>query len=121
MHTKDIDNIVEHLNRLTLQQEQLTQQIAALQNELRIQRREFAQANTRDASQATQEPASARARKRRPITVGDRVRIKNPGKNSSCTGTVDSYTLSRLFVRIHLDNSGPVINRAPSNLVRIEP
>ena len=34
MRINDIDQIIEHLERLTLQQEQLTQQIAELQSEL---------------------------------------------------------------------------------------
>ena len=34
MSNEDLDTIITHLNRLTLQQQQLTQQIAELQTEI---------------------------------------------------------------------------------------
>ena len=114
MRINNIDQIIEHLERLTLQQEQLTQQIAELQSELRHQRSNHGSNNLRSTPSST-----ATRNRKRPIAIGDRVRIKNPRKGQSNTGIADSYTPSRLFVRIKLDNGGQIIKRAPSNLVHI--
>jgi cell division septum initiation protein DivIVA len=120
MQNDNIDTIIDQLNRLTLQQEQLTQQIAELQTEIR-NRNESVSTNTTNAShQLSGEQPSTTARvKKRPIAVGDRVRIKNPKKDQPSIGVIDSYTPSRLFVRIKLENTNLIINRAPRNVVRI--
>jgi hypothetical protein len=121
MKNEDIDTIIEHLDRLTLQQQQLTQQIAELQHEVRSRQQNIVQDDNRDTSEQipVREPERTRVRKR-PIQVGDRVRVKNPGRNQPNTGIVHSYTPSRLFVRIQLDNCDLVINRAPRNVTCIE-
>ena len=106
-----IDTIIEQLKRLTLQQQQLTQQIAELQSE--IQNRSI-----NDLAVAATSPVHTQ-RKNKPIKVGDRVRIKNPRKHQQNTGTVDSFTPTGLFARIKLDNN-TVINRAPRNLELID-
>ena len=105
MQDEDIDTIIDQLNRLTLQQEQLTQQIVNLQNKVRNR-----------TTNTTAVPS--RRTSKRSIKVGDRVRIKNPRKNQPITGTVDSFTKSGLFARVKLDDN-TTINRAPRNLTRI--
>ena len=120
MQNDNINTIIDQLNRLTLQQEQLTQQIAELQTEIRT-KRENVSTNASNASErlsGDQSSTTTRVKKR-PITVGDKVIIKNPKKEQPSTGVIDSYTPSRLFVRIKLDNSNLIINRAPRNVVRI--
>jgi hypothetical protein len=120
MQNDNIDTIIDQLNRLTLQQEQLTQQIAELETEIRT-RRETVSTEDINASEllpGSKSPAATRVKKR-PILVGDRVRIKNPKKDQPNTGVIDSYTPSKLFVRIRLDNSNLIINRAPRNVTRI--
>ncbi len=120
MQNDNIDTIIDQLNRLTLQQEQLTQQIAKLETEIRT-RKETVSTETVNASEQLldhKSPAASRVKKR-PILVGDRVRIKNPKRDQPNTGVIDSYTPSKLFVRIKLDNSNLIINRAPRNVTRI--
>ncbi len=120
MQNDNIDTIIDQLNRLTLQQQQLTQQIAELQTEIR-NRNETVSTNTIDASnQLSGEQSSTTNRvKKKPLAIGDRVRIKNPKKDQPSIGVIDSYTPSKLFVRIKLENSNLIINRAPRNVARI--
>jgi dsDNA-specific endonuclease/ATPase MutS2 len=121
MQNDNIDNIIDQLNRLTLQQEQLTQQIAELETEIRA-KRENVSTETPNASKQLpgHKPPAATCEKKRPIIVGDRVRIKKPKKDQPNTGVIDSYTPSKLFVRIKLDNTNLTINRAPRNVMRID-
>ena len=107
----NIDIIVEQLKHLTLQQQQLTQQIAELQRE--IQNRSI-----KDLAVAATSPVYTQ-RINKPIKVGDRVRIKNPHKHQQNTVTVDSFTPSGLYIRITLSND-TVVNRTPRNLVLID-
>jgi putative ribosome biogenesis GTPase RsgA len=104
MQDDNIETIIDQLNRLTIQQEQLTKQIVKLQNEVR--------------NRTTKATVDTNNNSKRPIVVGDRVRIKNPRRNQPNTGVVDSFTKSGLFARVKLDND-TVINRAPRNLTRI--
>jgi hypothetical protein len=122
MINDDIDTIIAHLYRLTLQQQQLTEQIAELQTEIQGRRQNLAQSDNSDTLEEKPLVNRAPEGKTRKTTIkkGDRVRVKNPGKNQPNTGTIDSYTPSRLFVRIKLDNCGEIINRAPKNVIRIE-
>jgi hypothetical protein len=114
MQNDNIDTIIDQLNHLTLQQERLTQQIAELETEIQT-RREIVSTETVNASEQLpgHKPPAATHLKKRPILVGDRVRIKNPKRDQPNTGVIDSYTPSKLFVRIKLDNSDLIINRAP--------
>jgi hypothetical protein len=112
MQDDDIDTIIDKLNRLTIQQQQLTEQIVQLQNEVRNKT-----VNTQAPVETT--AVNNTTKKKRPIQVGDRVRIKNPRKNQPDTGTVDSFTKSGLFARVKLSND-TIINRSPRNLVRIQ-
>ena len=122
MSNEDLETIITHLNRLTVQQQRLTQQVSELLAELQtdIWAR---QPNNNDI--LVEEPQVRRIpegrRRRTSIAVGDRVRVKNPGRNQPNTGTIHSYTPSRLFVKIKLDNCDLTINRAPRNVTRIEP
>lgn len=104
MQDDNIETIIDQLNRLTIQQEQLTEQIVKLQNEVR--------------NRTTKTTVDTNNNSKRPIIVGDRVKIKNPRRNQLNIGVVDSFTKSGLFARVKLDN-GTVINRAPRNLTRI--
>ena len=104
MQDNNIETIIDQLNRLTIQQEQLTKQIVKLQDKVR--------------NQTTKATVDTNNNSKRPIVVGDRVRIKNPRRNQPNTGVVDSFTKSGLFARVKLDND-TVINRAPRNLTRI--
>ena len=118
MSNEDLETIITNLNRLKLQQQQLTQQIAELQTKIQAR-----QPNNNDT--LVEEPPVRRIpegrRRRTSIAVGDRVRVKNPGRNQPNTGTIHSYTPSRLFVKIKLDNCDLTINRAPRNVTHIEP
>jgi hypothetical protein len=122
MNNKDLDTIIEHLNRLTLQQQQLTQQIADLQTEIQGRQQDIIEPNNNDnlAQELQVRTRPENNSQRRPIRVGDRVRVKNPGRDQPNTGTIHSYMPSRLFVRIKWDNCDITINRAPGNVTRIE-
>ena len=104
MRDNNIETIINQLNRLTIQQEQLTKQILKLKNEVR--------------NRTTTTTVDTKNNFKRPIIVGDHVWIKNPRRNQSNTGVVNSFTKSGLFARIKLDNN-TVINRAPRNLTHI--
>ena len=104
----NIDIIVQQLERLTIQQQHLTQQIAELQREIQ----------NRSIKGLATSPLHTQCTKK-PIEVGDRVQIKNPPKHQQNTGSVDSFTPTGLFARIKLDNN-TVVNRAPRNLELIE-
>jgi cell division septum initiation protein DivIVA len=120
MQNDNIDTIIDRLNRLTLQQQQLTQQIAELQTEIRNRNEAVSTTTINASNQLSGEQSSTTNRvKKRPLAVGDRVRIKNPKKDQPSIGVIDSYTPSKLFVRIKLDNSNLIINRAPRNVARI--
>ena len=122
MSNEDLDTIITHLNRLTLQQQQLTKQIAELQTEIQSRQQDSSPSNYNDTLAG--EPLVRRVpegkSRKSTIKVGDRVRVRNPGRNQPNTGTIHSYTPSRLFVRIKLDNCDQTINRAPRNVNRIE-
>jgi cell division septum initiation protein DivIVA len=112
MQNDDIETIIDKINRLTIQQQQLTEQIAQLTNEVQnrtVSKQTPANTSTGDSSKA----------KKRPIQVGDKVRVKNPRKSQPDTGTVHSFTKSGLFARVKLSND-TIINRAPRNLTRLE-
>ena len=111
MQNDDIVSIIEQLNRLTVQQQQLTEQITQLQTEIRNRSN-----NDQEVQQATTKVTHTKRNK--PIKIGDRVRIKNPKQNQSDIGTVISFTPTGLFARIKLDDDN-IINRAPRNLTRI--
>jgi hypothetical protein len=112
MQDDDIDTIIDKLNHLTIQQQQLTEQIAQLQNEV-LNRTVNLQAPVETTT------ANNTTKKKQPIQVGDQVRVKNPQKNQPNTGTVDSFTKSRLFTRVKLSDD-TIINCSPRNLVRIK-
>jgi hypothetical protein len=122
MKIEHLNAVIEHLDRLTLQQQQLTQQIAKLQIEIQGRRQAIVQPGNNDTPKqeipVKREPGNNT--RIRPIRVGDWVSIKNPGKNQPNTGTIHSYTSSRLFVRIKLDNCDRIVNRAPRNVTRIK-
>jgi putative ribosome biogenesis GTPase RsgA len=86
-----------------------------------VNRNEAVSTNTINASnQLSGEQSSTTSRiKKRPLAVGDRVRIRNPKKDQPSIGVIDSYTPSKLFVRIKLENSNLIINRAPRNVAHI--
>jgi cell division septum initiation protein DivIVA len=107
----NIDIIIEQLKRLTIQQQQLTQQIAELQTEIQSR-------SSNDTTVAASSPIRAQ-RKNKSIKVGDRVKIKNPRKHQQNEGIVDSFTATGLFARVKLDNN-TIINRAPKNLTLID-
>jgi phage shock protein A len=103
MQDEDIESITNHLQQLTLQQEQLTEQIATLNTELR----------------RITNKKQRNSRRKTPIEVGDKVRVTNPKRNQPNTGTVTSFTASGLFARIELEN-GTIIRRSPGNLCKYE-
>ena len=121
MNNGDLDILIEHLDRLTIQQQQLTQRIGDLQIEIQGRQQGIIESNNN--GNPTQElPVRAKPEhntRKRPIKVGDRVRVKNPGRNQPNTGTIHSHTPSRLFVRVKLDNCDITVNRAPRNVTRI--
>ncbi len=111
MQDEDIESITDHLQQLTLQQEQLTKQIADLNTELRRINN-----NNKQQSVATKQRNS---RRKTPIEIGDKVRVINPKRNQPNSGTVTSFTATGLFARIELDN-GLVIRCSPGNLRKDE-
>jgi hypothetical protein len=114
MQNDDIETIINKLNNLTIQQQELTEQIVQLKHEL--QNRKTNQQTPVNTSSGNN---NSRKAKNRPIQVGDRVRVRNPRKDQPNIGTVDSFTKSGLFARVKLSNN-IIINRAPRNLIRIE-
>jgi putative ribosome biogenesis GTPase RsgA len=111
MQDDDIETIIDQLNRLTVQQQQLTEQIVQLKNEVRNR--------TTNLQAPVDTTVHNNKNKKRPVQVGDRVRVKNPRKNQPNTGIVDSFTKSGLFARIKLSDN-TIINRAPRNLTQIQ-
>ena len=56
----------------------------------------------------------------RPFNINDHVKIRNPKKKQSNTGTVIGYTATG-FVKILLDNNQGTVRRIPSNLTVLQP
>ena len=112
MQDVDIEFITDHLQQLTLQQQQLTKQIAELNTELR-------RINDNNNNQQSVATKQRTLRRKTPIEVGDKVRVINPKRNQPNTGTVTSFTATGLFARIELDND-TVIRRSPGNLRKNE-
>ena len=112
MQDDDIESIIEQLNCLTVQQQQLTEQITNLQIEVHNR-------SNNDLQVEQDVTTTVRAkRNNKSIKIGDRVNIKNPKKNQSNIGTVISFTPTGLFASVKLEND-IVINRAPRNLTHI--
>ncbi len=112
MHNDNIETILDRLNCLTIQQQQLTEQIVQLTNKVQFR-------TTNQQTPANTSIGNNNKAKKLPIQVGDTVRVKNPRKNQPNTGIVHSFTKSGLFARIKLSND-IIINRSPRNLAKIE-
>lgn len=106
MNKDYLDTIIQNLSRLTIQQQHLTQKIADLQIEIQRCQQDIVESNNNGnpTQELSVKPRPEKNTQKRTIKVGDRVGVKNPGRNQPNNGTVHSHTLSRLFVRVKLDN-----------------
>jgi transcription elongation factor len=94
---QEIQDIVNQLERLQIQQSDLLQRLGLL--------------SERDDSNNTAIPLPASARE---FAIGDRVRIKNPGRLQPIRGTITKIGRNRITVEAR---NGTKIVRAPKNLI----
>ena len=93
---QDITEIIAQLQRLQLQQSELLQRLTRL-------------SESEDNNNAT-----GQANTPRELAVGDRVRIRNPGRFQATNGKIIKIGTSRITVQA---DNGTKIIRAPSNLI----
>jgi hypothetical protein len=97
MREDDIKDIVEQLQRLQIQQDVLLARLGELSG------------SHETPAQATRVPPDTT----RDLAIGDRVRIRNPGRFQAVRGTIVRIGTSRITVQAR---NGSKIIRAPHNL-----
>jgi transcription elongation factor len=104
MPNDDIKDIVEQLQRLQLRQDALIARLGELSGN---------NTGTAAPTRTTRIPTEAETIPARTVAIGDRVRIRNPGRFQSNKGVVITITKSRITVQAV---NGSKIVRAPHNI-----